>query len=94
MHDDAASDPVIGRLIERGLHDELTGTAYAIIDGADGRVHHLRFADLDQTGDAVLGPFLSQPQSMTPGQEGMVLPSKCRMVRWLIALVGFSSLGP
>ncbi len=58
MHEDAASDPVIGRLIERGLHDELTGQAYAIIDGADGRVHHLRFADLDQTGDAAPGAIV------------------------------------
>jgi type IV secretory pathway VirD2 relaxase len=58
MHGDVASDPVIGRLIERGLHDELTGSAYAIIDGADGRVHHLRFADIDQTGDAVPGAIV------------------------------------
>lgn len=58
MHDDAASDPVIGRLVERGLHDELTGQSYAIIDGSDGRVHHLRFADLDQTGDAVPGAIV------------------------------------
>jgi len=58
MHDDAASDPVIGCLVERGLHDELTGQAYAIIDGADGRVHHLRFDDLDQTGDAAPGAIV------------------------------------
>lgn len=33
----------IGRLVETGLQDELTGEAYAIIDGVDGRVHHVRF---------------------------------------------------
>jgi type IV secretory pathway VirD2 relaxase len=58
MHDDAASDLVIGRLVQRGLHDELSGQAYAIVDGADGRVHHLRFADLDQTGDAAPGAIV------------------------------------
>lgn len=39
-----APSPVIGRLIETGLHDELSGQAYAVIDGVDGRIHHVRFA--------------------------------------------------
>jgi type IV secretory pathway VirD2 relaxase len=55
VHGDDITDRVIGRLVERGLHDELSGTAYAIIDGADGRTHHVRFADLDMTGDAQPG---------------------------------------
>jgi hypothetical protein len=46
---------VLGRLAARGLHDELTGEAYAIVEGVDGRSHHLRFADLDLTGDAKPG---------------------------------------
>ena len=58
MHPAAVDDPIIGRLIERGLHDELTGEAYAVVDGADGRVHHLRFGDLDQTGDAAPGAIV------------------------------------
>jgi type IV secretory pathway VirD2 relaxase len=40
----AAEKPIVGRLIDKGLHDELTGTAYAVIDGTDGRTHHVRFA--------------------------------------------------
>ncbi|MGZ9156001.1 MAG: DUF3363 domain-containing protein, partial [Candidatus Binatia bacterium] len=28
-----ATSPIIGRLVARGLHDELKGTAYAVIDG-------------------------------------------------------------
>jgi type IV secretory pathway VirD2 relaxase len=55
LHGDQVGDPVIGRLVERGLHDELSGAAYAVIDGADGRTHHLRFNDLDMTGDAAPG---------------------------------------
>ena len=58
LHDDASGDPVIGRLVERGLHDEIAGDAYAIIDGIDGRVHHLKFADLDMTGDAERGAIV------------------------------------
>ena len=41
LHGDAADEPVLGRLVARGLHDELKGTAYAIIEGVDGRTHHL-----------------------------------------------------
>ena len=44
---------VVGKLVDRGLDDELKGTAYAVVDGADGRVHHLRLPDLDATTDAL-----------------------------------------
>jgi type IV secretory pathway VirD2 relaxase len=47
--------PILGRLIERGFHDDQAGTGYAIIDGVDGRVHHLRFRNLDATGDTPQG---------------------------------------
>ena len=43
--------PVIGRLVARGLDDELHGSAYAIVDGVDGRSHHIRLPDLDAAGD-------------------------------------------
>jgi type IV secretory pathway VirD2 relaxase len=58
IHGEDVPDRIIGRLVERGLHDELAGTAYAIIDGADGRTHHIRFADLDMTGDAQPGAIV------------------------------------
>jgi type IV secretory pathway VirD2 relaxase len=50
--------PVIGRLLERGLDDELRATAYAIVDGIDGRAHHIRFHDLDATGDSAPGSIV------------------------------------
>lgn len=58
LHDDAKGERVIGRLVERGLHDELNGKAYAIVDGVDGRLHHLRFPDLERTGDAAPGAIV------------------------------------
>jgi type IV secretory pathway VirD2 relaxase len=58
LHGDEPGDPVLGRLVERGLHDELKGTAYAIVEGVDGRTHHLRFYDLDMTGDAKPGAIV------------------------------------
>lgn len=58
IHSTGAFEPVIGRLVARGLQDELAGTAYAIIDGTDGRHHHLRFADLELTSDAAPGAIV------------------------------------
>ena len=46
MIDGTASSRVVGRLIGKGLDDELTGSAYVIIDGVDGQVHRLRLAGL------------------------------------------------
>src|SRR5258707_257539 len=51
----APTEPIVGRFAARGLHDELNGAAYAVIEGTDGRTHHLRFANLDMTGDARTG---------------------------------------
>jgi len=50
--------PVIGRLVERGLDDELKGTAYAVVDGVDGRTHHIRLPHLDATGDSPPGSIV------------------------------------
>jgi type IV secretory pathway VirD2 relaxase len=41
------SPSIVGRLVETGLHDVLSGEAYAVIDGVDGRAHHIRFKDVD-----------------------------------------------
>ena len=58
IHHGPPVDPVVGRLVDRGLYDELKGSAYAVVDGVDGRTHHLRFADIDMTGDAKPGAIV------------------------------------
>lgn len=58
LHGDEPADKVIGRLVERGLHDELKGSAYAIVEGIDGRTHHIRFSDIEMTGDAAPGSIV------------------------------------
>ena len=55
LEGESHGEPVIGRLIARGLDDELRGTAFAVIDGIDGRVHHLKLPDIDATGDGPAG---------------------------------------
>jgi len=55
---ESLDDPVVGRLVARGLDDELKGTAYAVVDGADGRTHHIKLPDLDAAGDGTPGAIV------------------------------------
>lgn len=50
--------PVVGRLMERGLDDELKGTAYAVVDSVDGRTHHIKLPHLDAAGDSAPGSIV------------------------------------
>lgn len=54
VHPSAPAAPVVGRLVDRGLHDELSGQAYVVVDGLDGRLHHVQFSDLNRAGDTRL----------------------------------------
>ncbi len=62
--------PVIGRLVARGLDDELHGSAYAIVDGVDGRSHHIRLPDLDAAGDGAPAPSSNYEPSTTRTANG------------------------
>ncbi len=55
---ESLDDPVIGQLVDRGLDDELKGTAYAVVDGIDGRTHHIRLPDLDAASDSMPGSIV------------------------------------
>ncbi|MFG1374252.1 DUF3363 domain-containing protein [Xanthobacter oligotrophicus] len=55
---ESLDDPIVGRLVDRGLDDELNGTAYAVVDGVDGRTHHIRLPDLDAAGDSPPGSIV------------------------------------
>lgn len=58
---------VVGRLAARGLHDELSGEAYVIVDGLDGRIRHVRTPDLAATGDTPVGGLVE----LRPSDGGM-----------------------
>jgi len=55
---ESIDDPIVGRLVDRGLDDELKGTAYAVVDGVDGRTHHIKLPDLDAAGDSAPGSIV------------------------------------
>ena len=55
LEGESHGEPVIGRLISRGLDDELRASAFAVVDGIDGRVHHLKLPDIESAGDGPIG---------------------------------------
>ena len=65
---------VLGRLADRGLQDELKGSAYVVIEGVDGRAHHIRFGSLEATGDAAVGAVVEvRPFDGQDGQRRVSL---------------------
>jgi type IV secretory pathway VirD2 relaxase len=55
---DVLQEPVIGRVIHRGLADEHRDRHYLIVDGIDGRVHHLNIGRGDLTGPTPEGSIV------------------------------------
>lgn len=54
--------PILGRLVERGLHDDVHGTAFVVVDGVDGRTHHIKLPDLEAAGDSQVGSVVELRQ--------------------------------
>jgi hypothetical protein len=59
---DEGTTTIVGRLVARGLDDELKGTAYAVIDGVDGRAHYVCLVDLNAASDAAPGGIVELRQ--------------------------------
>jgi len=65
---------IIGRVIDKGLADELTGSGYLVVDGTDGRGHYVRLAalaDLDEVsigGIVAVAPARPKPADRTIAQ--------------------------
>ena len=55
---ESLDDPIVGRLVDRGLDDELKGTAFAVVDGVDGRTHYIRLPHIDAAGDSAPGSIV------------------------------------
>jgi hypothetical protein len=45
-HGETGKEPIVGRVLAKGLAgDEMSERVYLVVDGVDGRVHHMEFAD-------------------------------------------------
>jgi len=68
--DDSPPSRVVGRLVGKGLDDELKGSAYVIVDGVDGRVHRLRLAGLADLDHAPAIGGIIEMRAAEPEAEG------------------------
>jgi type IV secretory pathway VirD2 relaxase len=55
----APEQTMIGRLVEKGLHDELKDSAYLVLDAVDGRAHYVRASGLEAISDIPDGAIVS-----------------------------------
>jgi Protein of unknown function (DUF3363) len=69
-HGDRLTEPVIGRVLAKGLAgDEMGERVYLVVDGVDGRVHHLEFSDaarIDEMRRGMIvevGPMAASPKA-------------------------------
>lgn len=52
LHGERTGGPIVGRVLDKGLAgDEMGEKVYLIIDGVDGRVHHVEFAKPERLDD-------------------------------------------
>ena len=59
VRDPADRGTVIGRVVEKGLDDELSGRAYLVVDGVDGRAHYVRLGGLAEIEDVPAGAIVT-----------------------------------
>lgn len=66
---DAIERAVVGKVLARGLQDELNGQAFVLVDGIDGRLHHFRFGGLDEAGDTPVGGLVEVRERRVDDQQ-------------------------
>ncbi len=65
--EDPTVNPVIGRVVARGLSDELNDRHYLIVDGVDGRAHYIDIGKGDMTEPTPDGSIVRvTPKSVEP----------------------------
>jgi hypothetical protein len=81
--------PIIGRLVAKGLHDELTGEAYAVIDAVDGRAHHVRFRGAETLELAPPIGGIVEVRRIDVGERGLALAARSDLpIKTQITAVG------
>ncbi|SCM70118.1 conserved hypothetical protein [uncultured Pleomorphomonas sp.] len=58
IHDAAPTTPIVGRVIDKHLSDELGESLTLVIDGIDGRTHHVSGIDPARIEDARIGSVI------------------------------------
>lgn len=58
IHDAAPETPIVGRVVDKYLSDELGENLTVVVDGIDGRTHHLAGIDPARVEDARIGSIV------------------------------------
>jgi type IV secretory pathway VirD2 relaxase len=58
IHDAAPATPIVGRVVDKHLSDELGENLTLVIDGIDGRTHHISGVDQAKVADARIGSVI------------------------------------
>jgi hypothetical protein len=58
LHGEKVGTPIVGRLIDKPLTDELGDRVGVVIDGIDGRVHHVTLPDTSAAEQAPIGAIV------------------------------------
>ncbi|WP_420604381.1 relaxase/mobilization nuclease domain-containing protein [Methylobacterium sp.] len=87
IYDTAPATPVVGRVIDKHLSDELGENLTLVIDGTDGRTHHISGVDQAKVADVRIGSVIeigatdagSRPSDRTIAsmvEDGIYRPSR------------------
>lgn len=61
---------LVGRVMAKGLWDELAGSAYLVVDGADGRVHHVPLRGAEDLARAPVEGGVVELRRIEPDEGG------------------------
>ncbi|PRD40533.1 hypothetical protein C5748_26390 [Phyllobacterium phragmitis] len=87
VHDTAPEVPIVGRVVDKYLSDELGENLTVVVDGIDGRTHHIAGVDPARVEDARIGSIVeigppdtaSRPSDRTItaiAEDGIYRPSR------------------
>jgi hypothetical protein len=87
IHDGAPETPIVGRVVDKHLSDELGENLTVVVDGIDGRTHHVPGIDPARVEDARIGSVIeigpadttSRPSDRTIAaiaEDGIYRPSR------------------
>ncbi len=81
IHDpaDRHAGVVTGRIVDRGLHDELNDTHYILVDAADDRVHYIVVDPREDMRDYPVGAIVeARPAAIGPGSADRLIAEVAR----------------
>lgn len=68
LHDAAPTTPIIGRVVDKYLTDEMGENLTLVVDGIDGRTHHVPGIDPARVEDARIGSIIEVGPADTAGR--------------------------